>query len=83
MSESDDMLCIDLMDPDVLKDFSSMFIGAISKQYAKLHKGHNWRGCSWIRISSYQTTPDDEFAAYFDYNEKLMLTDPIWYQKFK
>ena len=46
MSESDDMLCIDLMDPDVLKDFSSMFIGAISKQYAKLHKGHNWRGCS-------------------------------------
>ena len=31
MSESDDMLCIDLVDPDVLKDFSSIFIGTISK----------------------------------------------------
>ena len=29
------MLSIDLEDPDVLKDFNSMFIGAMTKQYAR------------------------------------------------
>ena len=35
ISKSDDMLSIDLEDPDVLKDFSSIFIGAMTKQYAR------------------------------------------------
>ena len=35
ISESDDVLSIDLQDPDVLKDFNSIFIGAIKKQYAR------------------------------------------------
>ena len=44
MSESDNMPCTHLEDPDVLNDFNSMFIGAMTNQYAKLHKGHYWRG---------------------------------------
>ena len=35
MSESDDVLSIDLEDPDDLKDFNSMFIGAMTKEYAR------------------------------------------------
>ena len=35
ISESDDVLSIDLEDPDVLKDFSSIFIGTMNKQYAR------------------------------------------------
>ena len=35
ISESDDVLSIDLDDPDVLKDYNSMFIGAMTKQYAR------------------------------------------------
>ena len=35
ISESDDVLSIDLGDPDVLKDYNSMFIGAMTKQYAR------------------------------------------------
>ena len=35
ISKSDDMLSIDLEDPDVLKDFNSIFIGAMTKQYAR------------------------------------------------
>ena len=33
MSESDDVLSIDLEDPDDLKDFNSIFIGAMTKEY--------------------------------------------------
>ena len=35
MSESDDVLVIDLEDPDVLKDFNSIFIEAVTKQLAR------------------------------------------------
>ena len=35
MSESDDVLSIDLEDPDDLKDFNSIFIGAMTKEYAR------------------------------------------------
>ena len=35
MSESDDVIVIDLEDPDVLKDFNSIFIEAMTKQYAR------------------------------------------------
>ena len=35
ISESDDRLSIDLGDPDVLKDFNSIFIGAMTKHYAR------------------------------------------------
>ena len=35
ISESDDVLGIDFEDPDVLKDFNSIFIGAMTKQYAR------------------------------------------------
>ena len=35
MSESDDVLVIDLEDPDVLKDFNSIFIEAVTKQHAR------------------------------------------------
>ena len=35
ISESNDMLRIDLNDPDVLKDFNSIFIGTMTKQYAR------------------------------------------------
>ena len=35
MSESDDVPVIDLEDPDVLKDFNSIFIEAVTKQYAR------------------------------------------------
>ena len=35
ISESDDVLSIDLEDPDVFKEFNSIFIGAMAKQYAK------------------------------------------------
>ena len=34
-SKSDDVLSIDLEDPDVLKDFNSIFIGAMTKQYTR------------------------------------------------
>ena len=34
-SESDDVLSIDLEYPDVLKDFTSIFIGTMTKQYAR------------------------------------------------
>ena len=34
ISESDDVLSIDLEDPDILKDFNSIFIGTMTKQYA-------------------------------------------------
>ena len=36
ISESNDMLSIDLEDPDVLKDFNSIFTGAMTKQYARV-----------------------------------------------
>ena len=35
ISESDGELSIDLEDPDVLRDFNSIFIGAMTKQYAR------------------------------------------------
>ena len=35
ISESDDVLSIDLEDPNVLKDFNSIFIGTIIKEYAR------------------------------------------------
>ena len=35
MSESDDVLFVDLEDPDVLKDFNSIFIEAMTRQYAR------------------------------------------------
>ena len=35
ISESDDVLSIDLEDPDVLKDINSMFTGTMTKQYAR------------------------------------------------
>ena len=35
ISESDDVLSIDLEDPDVFKEFNSIFIGAMAQQYAK------------------------------------------------
>ena len=35
MSESDDELRVDIEDPDVLKDFRSIFIGAMTKQCAR------------------------------------------------
>ena len=35
MSESDDVLSIDLEDPDDLKDFNRIFIGAMTKEYAR------------------------------------------------
>ena len=35
ISVSDDALSIDLEDPDVLKDFYSAFIGAMTKQHAR------------------------------------------------
>ena len=35
ISESDDVLGIDFEDPDVLKDCNSIFIGAMTKQYAR------------------------------------------------
>ena len=41
ISESDGMLSFDLEDPGVWKDFNSIFIGAMTKQYAKIPKGHN------------------------------------------
>ena len=28
----------------------------------------------------YQTTPDNEFPAYFDEDDKLMHTDHFWHQ---
>ena len=36
ISESDDVLSIDLEDPDVFKEFNSIFIGAMAKRYAKI-----------------------------------------------
>ena len=35
ISESDDVLSIDLEDPDILNDFNSIFIEAITKHYAR------------------------------------------------
>ena len=35
ISESNDVLSIDLEDPDVMKDFNSVFISAMTKQYTK------------------------------------------------
>ena len=35
ITESDDMLSIDLEDPDILKNFNSVFVGAMTKQYAR------------------------------------------------
>ena len=35
ISESDDVLSIDFEDPDVLKDFNSIFNGAMTKQHAR------------------------------------------------
>ena len=35
ISESDDELSVDIEDPDVLKDFKSIFIGAMTKQCAR------------------------------------------------
>ena len=35
ISGSDDMLYIDPVEPDILKDFNRIFIGAVTKQYAK------------------------------------------------
>ena len=35
IAESDDVLNIDLEDPDVLKYFNSIFIGAMAKQYTR------------------------------------------------
>ena len=35
ISESDDVLSIDLQDPDVSKDFNSIFIVAVTKQHAR------------------------------------------------
>ena len=35
ISELDDLFSIDLEDPDVLKDFKSRFIGAMTRQFAR------------------------------------------------
>ena len=35
ISESNDMLSIDIEDSDVMKDFNSIYIGAMTKQYAR------------------------------------------------
>ena len=35
ISESDGVQSVDLEDPDVLKDFESIFIGTMTKQYAR------------------------------------------------
>ena len=35
ISESHDVLSINLGDPDILKDFNSIFIGAMTKQYGR------------------------------------------------
>ena len=35
ISESGDVLSIDIEDPDVLKDFNCIFVGAMTKQYAR------------------------------------------------
>ena len=45
ISVSDDVLSIDLDDPDVMNNFKSIFIGAMTKQYA--------RECDIIGTSEY------------------------------
>ena len=113
MSESDDVLSIDLEDPDDLKDFNSIFIGAMTKEYEGTVTSLEplttidislsaWKSPSYVKhramlmqrfprvitninaleseFLEYQTTPDVEFLAYFDEDNKLRRIDHIWHQ---
>ena len=105
MSQSDDVLSIDLEDPDDLKDFNSMFIGAMTSLEPLTTidiSSSAWKAPSYVKhramlmqrfprvianinaleseFLEYQTTPDDEFPAYFDEDNKLIGIDHILHQ---
>ena len=62
ISESNDVLSIDLVDPDVLKDFNSVFISAMTKQYTRESDiiGTSEHNLIFLRLpESHQATLDE------------------------